>query len=387
MRALAEKKPWPDPRYFFAAPTRDQAKRIAWADLKALVPVEWLEGSPRESDLCIHTVYGSELWVLGMDKPQRMEGPPWDGGVVDEACDQKPGMFDATVIPALADREGWAWLTGVPKRRGPSAREVKERFDKAARGELPDWAAFTWPSSTVLSDAVLAQARASMDGLTYLEQFDATWQRAGGQTYYAFDPAYNVRPCLYDATRALLVGSDFNVNPMAWVVAQQHGDLTLEVIDEIWLENANTPMALEELWRRWGHHRAGFEFYGDATSRARKTSAATSDYVLILNHPKFKAAGRTVHYPGGNPRVADRYATVNAALCTADGRRRLFIDDRCVRLANDLTYVYEEEGAEEATKVGDLTHISDALGYLVMYKLPLSKTVMQDASPMDARVG
>ena len=30
--ALSQPKPWHDPRYFYGAPTRDQAKRIAWQD-------------------------------------------------------------------------------------------------------------------------------------------------------------------------------------------------------------------------------------------------------------------------------------------------------------------------------------------------------------------
>src|SRR6202034_655634 len=39
-------KPWPDPRFFAAAPTRDQAKRVFWNDLKALVPGNWLKTYP-----------------------------------------------------------------------------------------------------------------------------------------------------------------------------------------------------------------------------------------------------------------------------------------------------------------------------------------------------
>lgn len=40
---LPEKKKWSDPRYFAAAPTREQAKRVYWNDLKALVPKRWVK--------------------------------------------------------------------------------------------------------------------------------------------------------------------------------------------------------------------------------------------------------------------------------------------------------------------------------------------------------
>src|ERR1700683_2297039 len=70
-------------RYFAAAPTRDQAKRIFWEDLKALVPRHWRR-SVSESDLHIVMRSGTQLWVQGLDVPQRIEGSPWDGCVIDE---------------------------------------------------------------------------------------------------------------------------------------------------------------------------------------------------------------------------------------------------------------------------------------------------------------
>ncbi len=80
-----------DPRYFAAAPTRDQAKRIFWKDLKALIPSEWVRRI-YETELCITTIFSSEVWVVGLDKPQRIEGVAWDGGVLDEYANMRAGM-------------------------------------------------------------------------------------------------------------------------------------------------------------------------------------------------------------------------------------------------------------------------------------------------------
>ena len=44
--ALAEKVPDHDPKYFYAGPTRQQAKEVAWDDLKAMTPPEWLACRP-----------------------------------------------------------------------------------------------------------------------------------------------------------------------------------------------------------------------------------------------------------------------------------------------------------------------------------------------------
>lgn len=74
---------WDDPHYFAAAPTRDQAKRIWWADLKRMIHKDYVR-SISESELTITTKWGASLSVVGLDKPERMEGSPWDGGVIDE---------------------------------------------------------------------------------------------------------------------------------------------------------------------------------------------------------------------------------------------------------------------------------------------------------------
>jgi hypothetical protein len=81
---LVNPRPWEDPRFFAGAPTRDQAKRIFWNDFKRLVPKPWIDGRPSESDLRIVTRWGAELWVVGLDRPERIEGTSWDGGGLDE---------------------------------------------------------------------------------------------------------------------------------------------------------------------------------------------------------------------------------------------------------------------------------------------------------------
>jgi hypothetical protein len=97
-------------RFFAAAPTRDQAKRIFWDDLKALSPKHLMTGRPLETELCIKLVNGSEIHVLGMDKPERVEGAPWDGGVLDEYGNMKRETWTEHVRPALSDRGGWCDL-------------------------------------------------------------------------------------------------------------------------------------------------------------------------------------------------------------------------------------------------------------------------------------
>lgn len=63
-------------QYFAAAPTHAQAKKIFWDDLKAFTLSCLHPRKPSESDLIIYLPNGSEIHVLGLDKPQRIEGIP-----------------------------------------------------------------------------------------------------------------------------------------------------------------------------------------------------------------------------------------------------------------------------------------------------------------------
>ena len=76
-------------QYFAAAPTHDQAKKIFWADLCALALASLQCRAPNISERIIYLDNGSEIHVLGLDKPQRIEGIPWKGGGIDEFADIK----------------------------------------------------------------------------------------------------------------------------------------------------------------------------------------------------------------------------------------------------------------------------------------------------------
>lgn len=363
-------KAWGDPLYFYALPTREQAKRVAWRALKALVPQEWLKDEPNESELRIDTIFGSTLYVVGMDKPQRIEGNQWDGGVLDESCDQKPGSFSRSVVPALTHRRGWCWRIGVPKRFGPGAKDFRDFYEKAASGLDPQTEAYSWHSEDVAPAEEIAWAKENLDPRDFAEQYEASWEDAQGLIFHSFSRDLNVQPLIkYNKDLPILVGSDFNVDPMAWVLAQEYGD-ELHVFDEIWLRNTNTPATLDLLAHRYGGHQQGFMFYGDAAGRARKSSASRSDYQWIKADERFKNA--TIHYPKANPPVSDRVACTNALLRNAKNVRRLMISSKCVQLITDLSNRAFLEGSREPDdRAHDTGHITDALGYLIHARFPI----------------
>lgn len=369
VRWLNVKKPWPDPMYFYALPTMNQARRVAWDVILRLVPHEWIR-DVNKSEMKISTVFGSSLTVMGMDKPQRAEGVQWDGGIIDESSDQRPKIFDLNILPALSHRRAWCWRIGVPKRFGVGATE----FRKFCNEDAEEY--YTWPSEDILSPDELKYAQEHLDAVDYREQYLASWENAGGAIFHAFDEGANVQSCCYDPQKKIIVGSDFNVNPMAWVLMHKT-ETGLAAFDQIFDRDTNTARTLDKLHRRYGQHERGWLFIGDATGRARKTAAAVSDYAQILNDKRFKHS--QIDYPRSNPSVVDRFASTNALLCSASGIRRLIIDPRCVDLIADLQARTWKEGVREADDYGDVGHITDALGYVVHRLFP-STAVARGAS-------
>lgn len=377
VRYLPVPKPWKDPRYFFGGPTHDQAKHIAWQDLLDLIPDHWVRGGKHGrdvsySDLTVKCTFSNPdrqatLHVIGLDKPSRAEGVAWDGGVLDESSDLKPGVFGRSIRPALSDRNGWCWRIGVPKRAGPGAPEFRTFCRDCEDGSYRDGACFTWPSSDILPKEEVEHARETLDPKDFNEQYNARWETAGGQIFHAFDEEYNVRPCMYDQYRPLVVGSDFNVDPMAWVIGHRYAN-RLEWFKELWMRDANTQATLDRLYDLYSDHEGGFEFYGDAAGQARKTSASFTDYALISNDARFQKLGRTVHYPPKNPAIKDRFGACNAMFCNMAKERRMFIDPSCKHLIQDLETRSYKPGTMEPADKGDVGHITDAMGYAV-YKL------------------
>jgi hypothetical protein len=378
--SLPVPKPW-RANYAYFAPTEQQAKRIAWDDLMALTPKEWLMGGePRRAELRLLTRWGASLWVVGLDKPSRIEGMQLDGGVVDERSDQKPGAVLKTVYPMLTHRDGWLWEIGVPKRFGPSAAEFQQLIDDGKKGEAVqvgetrlDVEAFEWSSEDIIGEDRLAWLRARLSPQDYEEQIVGRFVAAGGAAFLAFSDL-NLRRCRYDPTLPVECGMDFNRNPMAWTLGHHYpGEERLEWWGEVWLEQANTVSALDILCDRLKDHRGGVRLYPDASVNQHHTAAQVSDLQHLYNHDGLRKLGREVIVRSSNPPVVDRIACCNAAFLSADGRRRMLIDpDGCPRLLADVRTRPSPTSSEAPPLKRFQGHPSDAMGYACMAILPMT---------------
>jgi hypothetical protein len=324
-------------RYFAAAPTRAQAKEIFWADLKALTPKQWLIEDPRESELKLTTKWGTELMVLGLDKAARVEGVSWDGCVVDEIANCRPGIWHAHIRPALADRKGWAWLLGVPDADAPGQIDYKDLYDYASSGKDDDWGIYTWPTADIVDPAEVEAMRQTMDEETFRQEMLGHFILAGGVAFPMFDSAKHVREVKYDPALPLCWALDFNVQPMcSGVIQYHHGHV--RVLDEIVIRQDTQTSVAVEYFLEWCSKRdinpRNVRIYGDPSGGARDTTSGTSDWNIIRQalhnyEPVFRVPKR--HAP-----LKDTLNSVRARLQNAAGEVNAAIDPHCRQLIKDL---------------------------------------------------
>jgi hypothetical protein len=343
---------------YYIAPTYGQAKRIAWSVLKELVPSR-ARRRTSEQELLIELPNNSIIQLLGADRPDRLRGVGLDYAVLDEYANMRPEIWSAVIRPALSNRAGRALFIGTPRGRN-------HFYDLYCSAKFrPNWATFlcsTKQDGYVPPDELAALA-CEMDPQLYLQEFCASFEETQSRVYHSFDLEKNVFELAISSYAPLLIGMDFNVNPMTAVVGQRAAD-QCHIIDEIVLPNSNTQEMMNEINRRYeGRHGI---VHPDPSGVARKTSAPVglTDFAVI------EQAGWLVYRATGYPLV-DRINTVNARLCNAQGQRRLLISRHCTQLIGALDCLTYKEGTKIPDKRSGLDHIADAVGYLVMGLYPV----------------
>jgi len=208
-----------------------------------------------------------------------------------------------------------------------------------------------------------------------------------GQVYHQFNRNHHVKPLRPSPNAGFQVCFDFNRSPFCVVICQTVHDKTINsdivfAVDEITVNDCGTTEMSKEVISRlngYGDKSGSIEIYGDASGRHRDTRNNLTDYDIITR--EFAIYGGRLRRRWGtrNPPVTSRVNAVNAALRNARGDTRLYISDKCEMLRKDLERVVWKSGTSDIDKTTDksLTHASDAIGYFIHDKFPVSPPIMQ----------
>ena len=353
----------PDSVSWYVAPTYRQAETILWQALKASIPRGYIKDKD-ETDLTIILKNRALIALRGADNPDSLRGPGLDFLVRDEAAFQKPNVW-GILRPMLSDTGGRSLTISTPAG-------FNHFYDQyAAAKSKPNWEAFQFTTldGGNVSAEEIEEARGELDERTFRQEYLASFEALTGRVYYAYDRDKNAK-ALEDIPGApLLVGMDFNVDPMTAAIAVRAAD-QIHFIGEVVIRDGNTDLMAKTLQAKYPGRRICV--YPDPTGNARKTSAPVgqTDFVILRAHG-FQVLAPSSPYP-----VADKINTANAAFCNAKGDRRAFVDSaRCPQLAKALDGLTYREGTSEPDKSLGLDHISDAAAYLLLWELPIRAAV------------
>jgi hypothetical protein len=389
---------FPNWRGFVSAPTRDQAKDIYWEDLKRLLPPELRAKPASESKLVLYvwnrngTI--SELHVIGMDRPERVEGRPWDHGELDEYGNMKPETWGAHVRPALSDRKGSCDFIGVPEGRNHYYDLTKdaEASTLVQPNGHPVWGTWHWLSEEILDEDEIIQAKQDLDELTYEQEYCGSFVIFSGLAYYKFNSHVHVSNCkkYYDQHAPLIFCFDFNVAPGTasvlqemtdWPIAQRPlvGHTITSQIGEVYIKrNSNTEKVCDKLIADWGDHKGLIYIYGDATGGAGGSAKVKGSDWDLVKQKLFPQFGNRIVYKirKSNPRERRRINAVNSRLMNMTGDIHYQVDASCVNTVKDFEGVKILEGSVgEIDKKSDpmLSHLTDGIGYYIEREFPIIK--------------
>lgn len=363
--------------YFCAAPTRDQVKKIFWDDMKAMTLAVTHPKQPSESELKIFLPNGTEIHMIGLDKPQRIEGIPWTGGVIDEIADVKSDAWEANILPALntvsplrPHYRAWCWLVGVPD----GLNHYYDMYQYALTSGDPDWAAYHWKSAEILPDDVISAAKRSMSARQFKQEFEASFETASGRIYEDYGPANRtdeqIRP-----HEQLHWMHDQNFTPLSSAIGVIRDDC-LFLLDEIVLTSAiSRQSALEFISRYEGHQNKTVNIYGDPAGRAGEKHGHSSDYTEIEQVLRTSGWRFNRKVKPAAPAIKDRQNAVRAKIAAADGTRTLFVNPKAAPYCDKgLSTVQLKEGSTfQEDQTNDTQHITTAIGYCVDVLWPIRK--------------
>lgn len=369
----------PGELYFAAAPTYGQAKKIFWDDLKKLSLSAMHERKPSESELKIFMPNGTEIHVIGLDKPERIEGVPWTGGGVDEIADVKPDGWEANILPALntvnptrPDHRAWCWLLGVPD----GLNHYYELAEYARTANDPEWELFHWKSAEILPPDVIESAKRSMSLRQYRQEFEASFETANGRIYEDYGPANYTRETIQPHEQ-LLWYHDFNFTPMSSGIGVRRGEGGKDVymLDEIILTSAIARQSAMEFVEKFKtHENRHVLLYGDPAGRAGEKHGHASDYTEMESYLRANGWTVTRRVKPAAPAIKDRQNSVRAKIMTASGDVSLFVHPQNAPYTHKgLATVQTKKGSTFLEEVTDYQHITTAVGYFIDYEFPIVK--------------
>lgn len=317
----------------------------------------------------------------------------------------------------------------IPREHGPTLKHRQWPLLRRGIGNTRLVQSKTSDNRSNLSAGYEDDLAMNFDRKTALAWLEGELVRETSAGCYEAFSDLNVRPVKYDPNREIYVCVDINVDPRVAVLAHPltKGEYPPEwempgleqigafgeffsvgqMSDEKFIEEIcaggrgygdagyqdDILRGLPENWKGLSRHAGRIVFYGDATGNARNSADydCGSHWTIMQNAlTRILGAGKYgVCVPGKTNKDAHlRINAVNAKLKNHRGIPSLSIDERCRHTIKDCEQVVWDDKnggtAEREWRYGAemlRTHCMAALGYMILQKWPLGRSVSDDGLP------
>lgn len=369
----------PGTRYWYISPTFQQALQQYRRAVGMLMACQEVLLKKNQTELRIKLINQSEIVFKSGEVLDNLRGETLHGAITDEVRDQPPELWPMVIRPMLATTKGWAAFVSTPN--GLDA--FHDLYQRALSD--PNWESFRAPSTCnpLFTQEEFESAKAEMNEDQFAQEIMAEFRDFGSGTCYVTFSEKNVLGAspfaingqLISPYLPIIVGMDFNLNPMSWILGQ-HRTRDIYWHDEISLTRTHTEEAAKVLADRVKGHKPGVIIIGDASGKAgqRAATAGQSDYDVVKSVLKSNDINFEDRTPDSNPGIKDRVNTVNALFRSANGESHMWYSPRCKTAIKDRQRRKWKDGA--STLAFDNSdpmagHMSDAADYAAVVLCPL----------------
>lgn len=362
---------------YLGAPTRIQAKKIFWKDIKELSHPMMIN-KVSNSELTIEYNSGSILQVVGLQEFKRVQGTMAHRVGVTEYQECDPDVYSESFEPMLNDTNG-LW---IEEGRPFGKNHFYDDYLKGLNNER-GWGSYHWKSSEILTEEQIERAKANLAQKDYDREYDASFETEFGAPYYSYSQLNNEARYL-DYKLPLIIACDFNATekPMSWVIGQRQLENRRELTywhKVIASQFTNTEQQCENvidyLKEEFKDNKKELRiiFYGDYAGKHETSNSSASDWEII--EKKFYNEVRHIEKRIKPCRsIRNSIAATNAQLCNTLKVRSQFVNyDLCKPLVLDWEKCEWKENNRELQDKDPLRgHASRSVDYYNDYEFPVT---------------
>jgi PBSX family phage terminase large subunit len=341
-----------DSRVVYIAPTYQQARDIAWNELKKIcLPIQ-LNVNEARLEITIKTKNGNSsiIWLRGWESVETLRGQRFDFIVIDEIASMRNFWLNwqEVVRPTLTDRKGEVLFISTPKGFN-HFYDLYNFLDE-------DYKAFhfTTYDNPHLPVEEIEKAKKELPEDRFAQEYMADFRKQQGLVYKEFSRERHVVENTPELTwTEYLAGIDFGfTNPCAVIHVKRDGDDNYYVTDE-WYKTGRTEEQIADYVRSCGFNRV----YPDPESPSA---------IEVIN----KKGVAVVEVVKNKDSIKNGIDRVRQLLKL----NKLKVHKSCVNLIQEFeTYSYPEKKQdknEDENPIKEHDHALDALRYALSTNQP-----------------